>query len=66
MASAKHLFVIVRLDEPVDPVNWKQSFKLLRIFGDSDAAEREAERLRVINGPEKCTYEVHTAISAIS
>jgi hypothetical protein len=66
MASAKHLFVVVRLDEPVDPAYWKESFKLLRVFSDPDTAETEAERLRVINGPEKCTYEVHTAISAIS
>jgi len=52
----------VRLDFPIDP---EQSFKLLKVTDDPDAAEREAERLRSINGPEKCTYEIHTAHSAI-
>ena len=61
----KHLFVIVRLDEPVDPVNWKQSFKLLKVFNDPESAEREVERLRSINGGVKCTYEVHTVKSEI-
>ena len=65
MPPVKHLYVVIRLDEPVDPLNWKQAFKLLSVFNDRDGAEREAERLRFINGPEKCAYQVHTARSAL-
>ena len=64
-AGAKHLFVIVRLDEPAELSSWKLAFKLLKVFDDPDAAEREAERLRSINGLEKCVYEVHSVRSAL-
>ena len=61
----KHLSVIVRFDEPVAPAGWKQSVKVLKVFSDRHFAEREAERLRFVNGPDKCIYEVHAAHSAL-
>lgn len=63
--SSRHLFVIVRIDESDELADWKQAFKLLQVFDDRDVADGEVRRLRSINGPSKCTYEIHTAHSAL-
>ena len=60
-----HVYVVVRFDEPVNPESWHEAVKILKVFNSHEAAEKEAARLRSINGPCKCTYEVHSAHSAL-
>ncbi len=60
-----HVYVVVRFDEPAILENWHDAVKILRVFDSREAAEQEAGRLRSINGPCKCTYEVHFAHSAL-
>ena len=61
----KQLFVVVRFDEPTGAADWKLAIKVLKVFTNGESAEREAERLRSINGPDKCVYEVHAAHSTL-
>jgi hypothetical protein len=53
-----HLFALVRYEMPVDGESIQNSVSVVKVFSDRELAGREAERLRAINGPAKCLYEV--------
>lgn len=52
----EHVFVILRIDMPVDGSHPENSLSVPKIFRDQRVAEEEAARLNELNGEKGCRY----------
>jgi len=55
-----HVYAVVWFDSPVDVTNPENSVAVVKVLTSKVNAEREAERLKRINGDKGCDYVVYT------
>jgi hypothetical protein len=57
----RHVYAVVRIDFPVDADQPENSFSVVKVFASKESAERDTERLSLINAGKRCSY--HTYVS---
>ncbi len=55
-AKYKHLYAVVRIDNPVHLERPENSFTVIKVFPSRESAEIETARLNKINADKNCTY----------